>query len=164
VRSISVTREQVLHFPRRPDDTTTWPSFIHHGEHFVYGLEAPGEGVKVAEHHTGPVLADPDRRSLALDAGAQRRVEEYVEAWLPGLDPGATSGTTCLYDTTPTQDFVIDRCGAVVVAAGFSGHGFKFTPRVGRLVSALAQAALDGREPDWGDGGRWRRRFALAGP
>ena len=82
---------------------------------------------------------------------------------MPGLEPAAGSGTTCLYDTTPREDFVIDCRDPVVVAAGFSGHGFKFTPVVGRLLAELAQAALDGRRADWGDGGRWRRRFALPG-
>ncbi|TML41341.1 MAG: FAD-dependent oxidoreductase [Actinobacteria bacterium] len=158
---ITVTREQVFHFPRRPGDATDWPSFIHHREPFVYGLEAPGEGVKVAEHHTGPVLADADGRSFELDPEGQVRVEAYVEAWLPGLEPAAASGTTCLYDTTPTEDFVIDCRDPVVVATGFSGHGFKFTPVVGRLLAELAEAALDARPPDWGDGGRWRARFAL---
>ena len=161
--SITVTREQVLHFPRRPGDATAWPSFIHHRASFIYGLEAPGEGVKVAEHHAGPVLAHPEQRGYELDADAQRRVEAYVEAWMPGLEPAAASGTTCLYDTTPTEDFVLDRRDGVVVAAGFSGHGFKFTPLVGRLLAELAEAALEDREADWGDGGRWRRRFSLPG-
>src|SRR3989440_458075 len=106
-----------------------------------------GEGVKVAEHHTGPVLADADGRSFELDPKGQVRVEAYVEAWLPGLEPAAASGTTCLYDTTPTEDFVIDCRDPVVVAAGFSGHGFKFTPVVGRLLAELAEAALDARPP-----------------
>jgi sarcosine oxidase len=158
---ITVTREQVLHFPRRPGEATEWPSFIHHREPWVYGLEAPGEGVKVAEHHTGPVLESPDGSSFELDPDAQRRVEAYVEAWMPGLEPVAASGTTCLYDTTPTEDFIIDHRDPVVVATGFSGHGFKFTPVVGRLLAELAEAALDGRQADWGDGGQWRRRFAL---
>ena len=163
LRSLTVTREQVLHFPRRPGDATTWPSFIHHTNRFVYGLEAPSEGVKVAEHHAGPVLAHADEQSSGLVPEARKRVESYVEKWLPGLEPTASSGTTCLYDTTPTEDFVIDSRGPVLVAAGFSGHGFKFAPAVGRLVAELAEAALDGREPEWGDAGRWRGRFSLTG-
>ena len=36
---------------------------------------------------------------------------------------------------------MLDRVGPVVVGAGFSGHGFKFVPEVGRRLAALA---LDG--------------------
>ena len=54
----------------------------------------------------------------------------------------------------PDRDFVLDRrTGAddVFVAAGFSGHGFKFSSVVGRL---MADFCLD-RAPKW-DIGRFR--------
>jgi sarcosine oxidase len=94
-------------------------------------------GVKVAEHHTG-APTDPDNRSFDVDEAGRRRVEDYVEQWFPGLRPEPMSAETCLYTTTPTADFVIDRSGPLVVAAGFSGHGFKFTPLIGRLLADLA--------------------------
>jgi sarcosine oxidase/L-pipecolate oxidase len=52
-----------------------------------------------------------------------------------------------MYSMTPDEDFVIDFLGGeefgrdVVVGAGFSGHGFKMAPAVGRI---LAEMALDG--------------------
>ena len=46
--------------------------------------------------------------------------------------------TTCLYTLTPTEDFVLDRVGRVVIGAGFSGHGFKFAPEIGRLLAGMA--------------------------
>jgi sarcosine oxidase len=100
----------------------------------------------VAEHHTGPAV-DPATRTFALKEDTRARIDRYVEAWLPGLEPGPVAATTCLYTTTPSEDFVIDRVGAVVVAAGFSGHGFKFTPLVGKLLADLAEgdAVIPGR-------------------
>ena len=53
----------------------------------------------------------------------------------------AAKWTGCLYDTTPGEDFVVDRRGAVVVAAGTSGHGFKFTPVLGEMAADLALGA-----------------------
>ena len=50
---------------------------------------------------------------------------------------------TCLYDNTRDEDFIVDRVGNVVIAAGTSGHGFKFGPVLGELLAALA----DGCEP-----------------
>ncbi|MDJ0439737.1 FAD-dependent oxidoreductase [Rhodococcus qingshengii] len=55
----------------------------------------------------------------------------------PASIPPVSSRFTCLYTSTPDSNFVIDRVGAVTVAAGFSGHGFKFGPALGELVADL---------------------------
>ena len=44
---------------------------------------------------------------------------------------------TCLYTLTADHDFLVDRVGPLTVAAGFSGHGFKFAPAIGELVADL---------------------------
>ena len=136
-RAVKVTQEQVLHFA--PAETSMeWPSFIHYRDPFVYGLETPGDGVKVAEHHTGPEV-DPDHRSFAIDADGRRRVVEYVERWLPGLvATQPVSEATCLYTSTADEEFVVERRGDVVIGSPCSGHGFKFVPLVGRMLADLA--------------------------
>lgn len=144
-----VTQESAFHFPAR-DPSEQWPSFIHHRRVAVYGLETPGEGVKVAEHHAGPVVR-AETRDFVVDAGARERVVAYVDSWMPGLVPEPVSEVTCLYTNTATEDFVLDRVGPIVVASPCSGHGFKFAPTIGRLAADLA----DGAEPV--------RRFALRG-
>ena len=135
---LEVTQEQVVHFPTASGAPAleTWPSFVHRGS-WIYGLATPGEGVKAAEHHTGPRV-DPDTRSFDPDPDGVERVRRYAAEWLPGVVPEPVSVTTCLYTTTPTEDFVLDRVGPVVVASPCSGHGFKFTPEIGRLVAGLA--------------------------
>jgi sarcosine oxidase len=92
--------------------------------------------VKIAEHHVGPVV-DPDARP-PRDAGAQARVARYAEDWFPGLDPTPIHVTECLYTTTPDESFVLERRGAIVVGSPCSGHGFKFTPLIGRRLADLA--------------------------
>jgi sarcosine oxidase len=138
--ALRVTRERLQHFrSRSPEHGTTWPSFIHHrSDAWRYGLLSPGEGVKVAEHMTGPVT-DPDEAPAgAADDAALDRVRRYVERWLPGLDPAPMYPATCLYTTTPTHDFILERHGPIVVGSPCSGHGFKFTPLIGRMLAALA--------------------------
>lgn len=131
---LRVTQESVFHFAPR-DAHSWWPSLIHHHDGAtVYGLETPGVGVKLAEHHTGPVV-DPDTRDAMVDPGSRERVVQFVERWMPGLVPVPVDEVTCLYTTTPTEDFVIDRVGPVVVASPCSGHGFKFAPLVGQMVA-----------------------------
>jgi sarcosine oxidase len=131
---VTVSQEQIQHFAPRTD--ADWPSFIHHRQPWVYGLLAPGEGVKVAEHHVGPVV-DPDRRP-PRDAAAEATVVRYVEEWFPGLDPTPVHVAECLYTTTPDESFVIERRGPIVIGSPCSGHGFKFTPLIGRRLADLA--------------------------
>ncbi len=94
----------------------------------------------MGEHGTG-IPIDPDEPRPPVDRQRLERLSAYVAQHLPGVDPEPVGATRCLYATTPTEDFVIDRVGSVVVGVGFSGHGFKFTPAVGRLLADLADAA-----------------------
>jgi sarcosine oxidase len=43
------------------------------------------------------------------------------------------------------EHFVLDAAGPIVVGAGFSGHGFKFVPTVGRILADLVEGV--GRPP-----------------
>jgi sarcosine oxidase len=83
------------------------------------------------------------------------RLQKYVAEWVPGVDASRPDSISCLYDSTTDSDFVLDRVGPVTVAAGFSGHGFKFGPALGDV---LARLALHGeRAPE-------RFRLAVASP
>jgi sarcosine oxidase len=47
-----------------------------------------------------------------------------------------------MYTNTPDEHFIIDllpSCPQVSVAAGFSGHGFKFASVIGEIMADLAQ-------------------------
>ena len=129
-----VTQESAFHFA--PSDPLPWPSFIHHGPTTRYGLETPGEGVKVAEHHTGPEMTAATR-DFVVDPAARERTIGFVETWLPGLSPLPVTEVTCLYTSTATEDFVVDRIGPIVVASPCSGHGFKFAPTIGKIVAGV---------------------------
>jgi sarcosine oxidase len=142
--AMRVTRERIQHFAPRPGSAppvSEWPSFIHHRpDAWRYGLVSPGEGVKVAEHMTGPVADPSDDPPSEPDPVAADRVRRYVEAWLPGLEPVPRYPATCLYTTTPTADFLLERRGPVVIGSACSGHGFKFTPLVGRILADHAMS------------------------
>jgi sarcosine oxidase len=144
--ALTVTREQPVHF-QPIDGTTPWPSSIHHQSDAVtrtgtsprgtYLLGSP-DGVKVGFHAVGPVVETADPGDLrGIDEAAFVAVREYVTTWVPGVDPASGEPAPCLYTLTDNSDFVIDRVGNVTVAAGFSGHGFKFTPLIGQLLADL---------------------------
>ena len=137
---LRTTQEQPAHFvpldPRVP-----WPSFVHHpGAELraagIYGLGSE-QGVKIGEHATGPEV-HPDERDFVPRPEAEQRLVDYARQWLPGVDPTTVDSTTCLYTCTPDHRFLLDRVGQVVVGGGFSGHGFKFAPAIGRILADLA--------------------------
>lgn len=85
--------------------------------------------------------ADPDAyRNSAEDAFVERAVEKLSHRF-PGLpDAAIASSYAGCFDVTPDFNPVIsrvDRFAGLVVAAGFSGHGFKISPAVGELVADL---------------------------
>ena len=113
----------------------------------IYGFPLvgpPSSGVKVGFHHRGPDV-DPDRIDRVVSADEEEEMRVLLADRVPGLAGPHVQSKVCMYTLTPDEHFVIDRLpgtdGRVAVAAGFSGHGFKFTPVVGEI---LADLALDG--------------------
>ncbi|MBE4718445.1 FAD-dependent oxidoreductase [Pseudarthrobacter sp. AB1] len=147
---LTVTQEQPAHF-RVADQGALWPGFNHTpgpGPAYkgwyspVYGMHTPGEGIKAGWHGVGPVV-DPDRRSFLPETVQLAALQDYARTWLPGVDAESFEAISCTYTTTPDEDFILDRIGPVVIGAGFSGHGFKFTPVVGRILADLATGTRD---------------------
>jgi sarcosine oxidase len=95
----------------------------------------PGE-IKVGAHLSGPSV-DPDSRSFEPDADREAWIVDWTAKRLSS--PARLLRTeTCLYTTTPDEDFVIDRIGPLVVASPCTGHGFKFAPLIGEGLADLA--------------------------
>ncbi|WP_197375213.1 NAD(P)/FAD-dependent oxidoreductase [Mycolicibacterium baixiangningiae] len=91
---------------------------------------------------------DPDNYlNRATDDFVDITVEK-VGTRFPGFpDASITSSYAGCYDVTPDWNPVISRTDldGLVIAAGFSGHGFKIAPAVGRLVADLI---VDGHSSD----------------
>ena len=145
---LAITHQQPVHFAIRPG--ASFPSFIHHQESgaalsfAAYGLESPGEGVKLGlEGTVRPV--DLSHRSLEPDPDVTREAQEYAERWLPGADPAQVTATTCLFTETADGHFVLDRVGPIIICSPCSGHGFKFVPGIGAITADLAMGVDHGR-------------------
>jgi sarcosine oxidase len=144
-----VTQEQPAHFAVS-DPAAVWPSYNHLPEpgnaryeywySQTYGTLTPGAGVKAGWHSVGPVT-DPDARTFEPEPHQLAALQRYAREWLPGVDADALTPISCTYTSTADTDFVLDRIGPVVVGAGFSGHGFKFVPTVGRILADLVEGA-----------------------
>ncbi len=107
--------------------------------------DEPGFGcAKVAVHGEGEPC-DPDRVDRTVSDAELTAIEALARQHLPGLPGRLESARVCLYTNSPDGHFLIDRHPLderVAIAAGFSGHGFKFVPVVGE---ALADLATTGR-------------------
>jgi glycine/D-amino acid oxidase-like deaminating enzyme len=103
-----------------------------------------GRTIKVAEHTQGLVVADPLAVERAQQPDDLVRLAPFLDEHIPGLARAPERFSICMYTKSPDSHFCIDRhpeFDNVTIAAGFSGHGFKFTSVLGE---ALADLALDG--------------------
>ena len=132
---LTVTLEQVLYLERA--EVAPVPTVIEWTTPARYALaDARTSSLKAGEHHARRPVAAADRRHDVDEASIER-----VSAWTAERFRGAgarRATETCLYTNTPDEDFVIDRIGPVVISSACSGHGFKFTPLLGRLLAELA--------------------------
>ncbi|MDP9243222.1 MAG: N-methyl-L-tryptophan oxidase [Actinomycetota bacterium] len=135
---LSVTQEQVLYLRREPAPPI--PSVIEWTSPATYAVADPeGASLKVGEHHAKREVTADDR-GYEVDPASIERARSWGRERFRGL--AAEERTeTCLYTNTPDEDFVIDRVGPVVISSACSGHGFKFTPLLGKLLAELATGA-----------------------
>lgn len=131
--------------PRDPELYTPQrcPVFIRElpGGHHVYGIPAVDGDVKLAVHHEGMPVADPDAVPRDVTDEDLRPLRAHALQRMHGLDPRPVRAVTCLYTNTPDEHFVIDTLPAtpqVVVVSACSGHGFKFAAAIGDVAVDLA--------------------------
>jgi sarcosine oxidase len=107
-----------------------------------YGVPAVDEfGIKVARHYGAPELREPSAVGRAVTAADEEPVRAFVRDHLPDANGPVRRASVCMYTLTPDRHFILDvhpDHPQVAVAAGFSGHGFKFAPVVGEILADLA--------------------------
>lgn len=113
--------------------------------------DSGGHGSLVgAQHHSrsGPEGIDPDEIPAAAEPDDLVGIVEAAAKRVPSLlEAGIAGGTTGVYDMTPDLRPLLGRPSGVdglVLAAGFSGTGFKISPAVGESIAALIEGRLNG--------------------
>jgi monomeric sarcosine oxidase len=137
------TRQEIVYFEPRADHEAftvgRLPIFIDFGSGF-YGFPIhPANAMKVGNHHRGePIEIDNE---LAVSHESIARCREFFAEFIPQLaDAEVRETRVCVYNNTPDDDFIIDwqpEIENVLLATGFSGHGFKFGPVIGRISAEL---------------------------
>jgi sarcosine oxidase len=135
--------------PRRPE-------YFRLGAFPVFNMEAPEgrfygfpvygiPGFKIGKYHHLRERIEPDALNGECRPEDEEVIREGIRLYFPDADGPTLSLATCMFTNTPDEHFILDRhpeLGEVSIAAGFSGHGFKFCSVVGEIMADLA---IDGR-------------------
>lgn len=109
----------------------------------LYCRSYGGTQMLVSEGVTGQALPGPDNGPGDIGMDDVLHIAEQVSARFPSYaTAGLASSWTGVYDVTPDWNPVLGalpELPGLVLGCGFSGHGFKLSPAVGRV---LAQCAL----------------------
>lgn len=118
------------------------PAFLYETpEGVFYGIPQVDEtGVKIAEHSGGRTVDDPLHVDRDLDCGDLERVEAFIAEYVPKLSRPYLKHAVCMYTMTPDEHFIVDQLPHhphIALAAGLSGHGFKFAGVLGEAMVEL---------------------------
>jgi sarcosine oxidase len=116
-----------------PEDGNTFYSIPAH--------DGPEGGVKAAFFRADGKPADPETIDREVHDDEVEFIRSYISRYVPALDGELLYAKTCMYTNTPDEHFVISthpEYPQVAIAAGFSGHGYKFCGVVGEVLADLA--------------------------
>ncbi|WP_010276069.1 N-methyl-L-tryptophan oxidase [Paenibacillus senegalensis] len=122
---------------------TRFPGFTLHGsEGGYYGFpDLDGTGLKIGRHDGGKEWSPGEPwESFGSYHEDERDLRNVLESYMPQAAGQLQRGSVCKYEMTPDEHFIIDRhpeYANVLLAAGFSGHGFKFSSVVGEIAADL---------------------------
>jgi sarcosine oxidase len=142
---LTIRRQVLFWFAAAGGGGTSTPSqmpvFIWEYEKskLFYGIPAPGYGIKLGWHHGGDPV-NPDALTQHVEKAEIEDMQKIAADYLT-IDPVFQKSCVCMYTSTPDEDFIIDlhpQHPDIVIASPCSGHGFKFSAIIGRLLTDLA--------------------------
>jgi sarcosine oxidase len=152
---LAIPERQVLIWtqPLRPEQftTETFPIFnMEVEEGRFYGFPVFGvPGFKLGKYHHLREQTDPDKVDREIHPADEEVLRAGIRRYFPGADGETLATKTCMFTNSPDEHFILDlhpQWPQVSVAAGFSGHGFKFAPVIGEI---MADFALEGGCTKW---------------
>lgn len=147
LRPIAAPERQVLAWlqPTRPEEFSVerFPVFVldvEDGSYYGFPVhDVPGFKIGRYHHLREPIDPDdPDREPRPDDEAILRA---FAARYFPGGAGPTIMLKTCIFTNSPDEHFLIDvlpDAPQVAVAAGFSGHGYKFCSLVGEVMADLA--------------------------
>jgi sarcosine oxidase len=143
---LAVPERQVLMWaePRRPELFTParFPIFnMDADDGHYYGFPVYGvPGFKIGKYHHRGERVKPDSMDREVHPEDERILRAAIDRYFPDASGPTLMLETCLFTNSPDEHFILDHHPAsrrVVIAAGFSGHGYKFCSVVGEIMADL---------------------------
>jgi sarcosine oxidase len=143
----AVPQRQVLLWtqPQRPEHFAlgAFPVFNLEGENGrYYGFPVYSvPGFKLGKYFHREQDVDPELMERSCEDQDETVLRTAVERYFPGANGPTMNLKTCLFTNTPDHHFIVDHHPEhenVWIAGGFSGHGYKFCPVIGEILSDLA--------------------------
>lgn len=99
-------------------------------------------GLKLAMHYPLGEISDPDTINRIPNKQDEKFLTNALNKFFPEGYSQTLTMKTCMYTMSPDENFILDFLNGydkdVVIATGFSGHGFKFASVVGEIMADLA--------------------------
>jgi sarcosine oxidase len=98
-------------------------------------------GFKIGKYYHRHEWVDPDTVDRTCSELDEAVLREAIGRYFPDADGPTLAMKVCMFSNSPDEHFIIDRhpeAPNVWIAAGFSGHGFKFSSVVGEILADLA--------------------------
>jgi sarcosine oxidase len=143
---LAIPERQVLLWaqPRRPEyfRSDSFPVFTMQApEGRFYGFPVFGvPGFKIGKYHHRRQSVRLDAIDLECHPEDEAVLREGLRRYFPDADGPTLAMKVCLFTNTSDEHFILDRhpdYPQVAIAAGFSGHGFKFCSVVGEIMADL---------------------------
>ena len=116
-------------------------------------------GLKIAYHAPGVVI-DPQSVKEYDSAQEAQRLLSVSRRYFRDQKMKILNISSCMYTYSSDDDFIIDYLPQtdekIIIATGFSGHGFKFVPAMGEIISKMARGLSTGVDLTFLSMGRFR--------
>lgn len=147
MRPLAVPERQVLAWfqPSQPDlfAPERFPVFnlvVEEGRYYGFpAFQVPG--FKLGRYHHREERMDADAVNRACETEDEAILRAFAGRYFPEGNGSTMALKVCMFTNSPDEHFIIDvhpEWPQVVLAAGFSGHGFKFCSVVGEILCELA--------------------------
>ncbi len=125
-----------------PERVPIWIYEPDDGNMFYSFPAVDGEdSVKAAFFRADGKPTDPETIDREVYDAEVDFIRGYLARHVPSMNGGLVDAKTCMYTNTPDEHFVISTHPdhpQISIAAGFSGHGYKFCSVVGEILADLA--------------------------
>ena len=122
-----------------PDNFPVFNLVVEEGQ--FYGFPEFGvPGFKLGKYHHLEENVDPDTIDRQSNSQDEAVLRDFTEKYFPDAAGVTSSMKVCMFTNSPDEHFIIDRlpdAPNVAIAAGFSGHGYKFSSVVGEILTDL---------------------------